>query len=129
MANLEDCYRRHESYKKNIGGQKMRRKITWLALFFVVCSLGCATTRNQAGNDLKKVEGGLEATYWAVYSAGKALDIPKLASGGPSPVMVFETGIKAVIIPLALLIKLGKAGKGKSSVNNPGTDNNLPEGQ
>ncbi|MBS3917991.1 MAG: hypothetical protein KG012_03785 [Deltaproteobacteria bacterium] len=107
----------------------MRRKITWLALFFVVCSLGCATTRNQAGDDLKEVEGGLEATYWTLYSAGKSLDIPKLASGGPAPVMAFETGLKAVIISLALLIKLGKAGKGKGSVTDPGNDNNLPEGQ
>jgi hypothetical protein len=43
--------------------------------------------------------------------------------------MVFETGIKAVLIPLALMTKSRKAGKGKGSVNTPRTDNNLPEGQ
>ena len=107
----------------------MKRKITWMVVFFVVFSLGCATTGNQTRDDLKKVESGLEVSYWTVYSAGKALDLPKLASGGPNPAMVFETGIKAVLIPLALMTKSRKAGKGKGSVNTPRTDNNLPEGQ
>ncbi len=109
----------------------IRRKVAWMVVVvFAISSLGCASTRYyQTRDDMKKVEGGLEAAYWGVYSAGKALDIPRLASGGPAPVMVFETGIKAAIIPLALLIKLGKAGKGKGSVNNPGNDNNLPERQ
>jgi hypothetical protein len=34
-----------------------------MVVFFVVCSLGCATTRNQTRDDLKKVESGLEASY------------------------------------------------------------------
>lgn len=82
-------------------------------LLILLIGSGCASTPKTRGDVEKGVEMGLEATYWATYTAGKALEIPKLATGGPAPSLVFGTGLKAILLPLGLVIK---ATKGKEKV-------------